>query len=74
MFRIFLSRSLLNPLTYNQSFDIGGLIFLLIKRCFWICKKAKNLKAMDIYSASYDQNSLRIGFTCINIVQASERF
>jgi hypothetical protein len=36
--------------------------------------KAKNLKAMDIYSASYDQNSLRIGFTCINIVQASERF
>jgi hypothetical protein len=39
----FLSRSLLNPLTYNQNFDIGGPIYLPIRNVAGFCQ-SKNLK------------------------------
>ncbi|PKB16603.1 SDR family oxidoreductase [Flavobacterium sp. 5] len=39
-----LSRSLLNPLTYNQSFDIGGPDILTYKEMLLAFAKAKNLK------------------------------
>lgn len=40
----FLSRSLLNPLTYNQNFDIGGPDILSYKEMLLGFAKAKNLK------------------------------
>ena len=40
----FLSKSLLNPLTYNQSFDIGGPNILTYKEMLLGFAKAKNLK------------------------------
>jgi uncharacterized protein YbjT (DUF2867 family) len=39
-----LSKSLLNPLTYNQSFDIGGPDILTYKEMLLAFAKAKNLK------------------------------
>jgi uncharacterized protein YbjT (DUF2867 family) len=39
----FLSKSLLNPLTYNQSFDIGGPDILTYKEMLLAFAKAKNL-------------------------------
>lgn len=40
----FLSKSLLNPLTYNQSFDIGGPDILTYKEMLLAFAKAKNLR------------------------------
>ena len=40
----FLSKSLLNPLTYNQSFDIGGPDILTYKEMLLAFAEAKNLK------------------------------
>ena len=40
----FLSKSLLNPITYNQSFDIGGPDILTYKEMLLGFAKAKNLK------------------------------
>jgi uncharacterized protein YbjT (DUF2867 family) len=40
----FLSKSLLNPVTYNQSFDIGGPDILTYKEMLLAFAKAKNLK------------------------------
>jgi uncharacterized protein YbjT (DUF2867 family) len=40
----FLSKSLLNPLTYNQSFDIGGPDILTYKEMLLVFAEAKNLK------------------------------
>lgn len=40
----FLSKSLLNPLTYHQSFDIGGPDILTYKEMLLAFAKAKNLK------------------------------
>ncbi|MEO8253908.1 MAG: SDR family oxidoreductase [Flavobacterium sp.] len=40
----FLSKSLLNPITYNQSFDIGGPDILTYKEMLLAFAKAKNLR------------------------------
>jgi len=45
----FLSKSLLNPLTYNQNFDIGGPDILTYKEMLLGFAKAKNLKTRYTY-------------------------
>lgn len=50
----FLSKSLLNPKTFNQNFDIGGPDILTYQRNVVGFCKSKKLKKMDLYSPNND--------------------